>query len=533
MDRPESESAHKDLSAFYALCEETFFPPIDLTKYQIPSDVLVYIPERIAIAYQVIPISAMGNILTVAMSDPLNVSAIDSLRLVTQMEIAPVIAPLEQIVTAIEMSYALGGGDLGESEAEGEAAPLISAISSFREKTIDVEAVTKLSKQAKVINMVNKMLGDAVKSRASDIHIEPGEDDVRVRCRIDGVLHEMKTVKKHLQEAVIARIKILSRLDITQHRIPQDGRFGFRTREKEIDVRVSMLPIDFGEKVVLRLLDKASVDLDVKSLGFSTYALEAFEEAIAKPLGMILLTGPTGSGKTTTLYSLLNALNTAERSLVTIEDPVEYNLSGITQVPVRHEIGLGFAPILRATLRQSPDIIMVGEIRDFETVDIAMKAALTGHIVFSTLHTNDAPSAATRLLNMDVEPFLISFSLNMIAAQRLVRTICSKCKQSHTVDLTKTEDIPSQYRQKGICLYKGKGCSACANTGYIGRVAVVEAFLLNTEIREMIIRRASADDIREYAKAHCGMKTLREDAMDKCLKGETTLEEVLRVTMEF
>ena len=532
MNNPGKNVNSKDLEVFKTLCRETFFPPIDLSKYQISDDVLEYIPERIAIAYKVMPVSSMGNVLTIVMSDPLNISAIDSLRLVTQMEISPILAPKEQIAEAIETNYSLKG--TGKKEKESAIAPTTtSEISSFQQKKFNLEEITKLSKEAKIVNAVNKILSDAVKMRSSDIHVEPGEKNVRIRCRVDGILHETKKIDKRFQEAIIARLKIMSRLDITQRRIPQDGRFGFKTLDKEIDVRVSMLPIDYGEKIVLRLLDKSSISLDIKTLGFSPYAFEAFEKAVAKPLGMILLTGPTGSGKTTTLYTLLNRLNTHERSLVTIEDPVEYNLTGISQVPVKHEIGLGFSEILRATLRQSPDIIMVGEIRDSETVDIAMKAALTGHIVFSTLHTNDAPSAITRLLNMGVEPFLISFSLNMIAAQRLVRKICTSCKESYTVDLSAVGEIPLQYRKKDVTLYRGKGCKECDNAKYKGRLAVVEALTLDNTVRDLIVKKASTDEIRDYATAHCGMKTLREDAMDKALRGETTIEEVIRVTTEF
>ncbi len=533
MAQEDIQKQSNELKTFHAICEELFFPPINLTKYQIPEHILDYIPERIAIAYQVIPISRMGNVLTVAMSDPLNVSAIDSLRLVTQMDISPVIAPQSQIASTIETVYSLKTEKKGKISVEKAEEKVTGDVSSFQEKKFNLEEVAKLSKETKIVNAVNKILSDAVKMRASDIHIEPSEKDVRVRFRVDGILHEVKIIDKRFQEAVIARLKIMSRLDITQRRVPQDGRFGFTISGRQIDVRVSILPLDFGEKIVMRLLDKASIQLNIEKLGFSPYALEAFKNAISKPLGMILLTGPTGSGKTTTLYTLLNRLNTYDQSLVTIEDPVEYNLKGITQVPVKHEIGLDFSSILRATLRQSPDIIMLGEIRDFETVDIAMKAALTGHIVFSTLHTNDAPSAITRLLNMEVEPFLISFSLNMIAAQRLVRKICSSCKTSYKEDLSQNQEIPLQYQKKDAILYKGKGCKECENTGYKGRVAVVEALSLDDIIRDMIIKRSSTDEIREYARANLGMKTLREDAMDKALRGETTFDEVVRVTTEF
>ena len=530
MSKIKNNQIDKDLADFYSVCEETFFSPINLSKYKIPEDILNCIPEKFAVAHQVIPIFRIGNILTVAMGDPLNISALDSLRLFTKMEIFPVIAPATQVTAAIEGGYSLRA-DEGKNVAM-ESTQEASEASFFKQEKFNLEKVAKLSQDTKIVSLVNEILSGAVKFRASDIHVEPFEKYVRVRYRVDGILQEIKRAEKDFQEAIIARLKIMSCLDITQRRIPQDGRFTFSVHEKNIDVRVSILPVDFGEKIVMRLLDKANINLDIKQLGFSSYALKLFEEAVSKPLGMILLTGPTGSGKTTTLYTLLNRLNRYDHSLVTIEDPIEYNLKGVTQVPVKHEIGLGFSAILRATLRQSPDIIMVGEIRDSETADIAMKASLTGHIVFSTLHTNDAPSAITRLLNMDIEPFLISFSLNMIAAQRLVRKICPKCRTSYKFDLSDKEDIPSQYREENVTLYKGKGCENCGNTGYKGRLAVIEALSLDKTIRDMIIKRNSTEEIREHAIKNCGMKTLRDDAMDKCMGGETTFEEVLRVTAD-
>ena len=527
-----SDTENKLIEFFYLVCEESFFPPINLTKYDIPLEVLKYIPERIALAYQVIPIASLGDVLTVAMQDPLNISAIDSLRFLTQMEISPVIALSKQILQAVNKNYSLLKGNEDKEDTSTVLKEEVSEIDSFKAKKFDLEEIAKLSKDARIVGAVNKILGDAVTLRTSDIHIEPYEKDVRVRYRVDGILHKSKIVDKKFQEPITARIKIMSRLDITQRRIPQDGRFSFNTKKKNIDVRVSILPVDFGEKIVLRLLDKDSINLTIEQLGFSSYAFDAFENAISKPLGMILITGPTGSGKTTTLYTILNKLNTYNRSLVTIEDPVEYNLNGVSQIPINHSIGLSFSHILKATLRQCPDVIMVGEIRDNETVDIAMKAALTGHIVFSTLHTNDAPSAITRLLNMGVEPFLISFSLNMIAAQRLVRKICIKCKESYNIDLTNTIEIPLSYRKTNTILYKGKGCPDCRNSGYKGRVAIIEALTLDNKIRSLILKRASTVEIREYASKYCGMKSLRDDAAEKCLRGETTLDELIRVTTE-
>ncbi|MCM8819367.1 MAG: GspE/PulE family protein [Candidatus Omnitrophica bacterium] len=512
---------------FYFLCEKTIFPPIDLTKYQIPVEIIKYIPQHIAKAYCVVPLSKADFVLTVVIADPQNIVLIDNLKIITGLEISLVIAPRQQILDAISKYYSFS-----EKEYAVDTVTKVSSKKDFSEEIkINLDAIKKDSEKKEIINLVNTTLKEAVEKRASDIHIELWEDKVSLRYRIDGILQKVKEIEKKYQEAIIVRIKLLSRLDITQKRIPQDGRFSFHFQSRDIEVRVSTLPTIFGEKIVMRLLDKENVKLNMENLGFSPYALEIFKKAISKPFGMILLTGPTGSGKTTTLYSILNYLNDITKNIITIEDPVEYNLPGISQVPVRSEIGLGFATILRAILRQSPDIIMVGEIRDIETADIAMKAALTGHIVLSTLHTNDAPSAIVRLLNMGIEPFLISSALNMIAAQRLVRKICFYCKKAYTLDLGSYNEIPPIYRQKEVVLYKGEGCLKCENTGYKGRVAVTEVFYLDDTLKEMIIKGASVDEMKKYASLNCGMKTLREDAFEKCLKGETTLEELIRVTL--
>ncbi|MDD5069667.1 MAG: GspE/PulE family protein [Candidatus Omnitrophica bacterium] len=515
------------------LCENTFYPPINLKNYQVEKETLSIIPQRIALAYAVIPLDSVEFILTVAMSDPLDIATIDNLKAATKMDISPVIASDEDITEALIKYY----NKPTDSESIDRNNSLESDTGKFSElkegsAQFSMDEVCELSQKTKIIDALNQILIDAIKLKASDIHIEPCQYYVRVRYRIDGILHQIHRMDKHFQEAIIARIKIMSRLDITQRRVSQDGRFSFNTEVHKIDVRVSVLPIDFGEKIVLRLLNQENISFSMEKLGFSQYATTAFNTALEKPLGLILLTGPTGSGKTTTLYTLLSRLNTDQRSLITLEDPVEYNLAGVSQVPIRHEIGLDFATILRATLRQSPDILMLGEIRDSETADIAMKAALTGHIVFSTLHTNDAPSAITRLLNMGLEPFLISFAVNMIAAQRLVRTICPDCKTSLKEDLSNRGEIPLQYRKRDVILYKGAGCKKCNNTGYKGRVAIIEALLFDPIIRDLIIHKASLEEIRTYAREKCAMKTLREDAMEKCLKGETTLEEIMRVTTE-
>jgi len=373
------------------------------------------------------------------------------------------------------------------------------------------------------------MIAQALKKRASDIHIEPEYDCLRIRYRVDGALHDIFKIPKINQNAIIARIKIISNLDITESRLPQDGRFKVKFENREVDFRVSGLPITFGQKFVLRALDKSNLSIGLDKLGFSEQPLSTFKEAIAKPFGTILVTGPTGSGKSTTLYSVLNQLNTAERNIITIEDPVEYQIEGITQIQVKPEIGLDFASGLRALLRQSPDIIMIGEIRDSETADIAIKASLTGQLVFSTLHTNDAISSITRIIDMGVEPFLAASSIIMLCAQRLCRKICLKCRKPH--------DIPQDFLDKigfreRVTFYKAEGCKYCNNTGFYGRIAILETIMNNDFMREMIIKKKSIDEIKQYAIQNCGMRTLRDDAFIKVKDGLTTLDEALRITTE-
>jgi len=381
--------------------------------------------------------------------------------------------------------------------------------------------------------MVNLIVKEAVKQRASDIHIEPMVDSVRVRFRVDGVLHDVLTIPKENQNAVIVRIKIMSKLDITVNQIPQDGRFKMRISNKEIDFRVSLLPTTFGQKVVMRVLDKGNLSVGLSELGMSDNALAVLQQAIRKPFGMILVTGPTGSGKSTTLYSIINELNTVDKNIITVEDPVEYLIEGLTQIQARPEIGLTFAEGLRAILRQSPDIVMVGEIRDNETADIAIKASLTGQLVFSTLHTNDATGALTRLIDMQVEPFLVASSIVCISAQRLCRRICPHCKEERKDADMIVEKLNLEGNiKRGTILYKGKGCDLCRNTGYFGRMCVTEVLDVDDEIRSLLLRGKSSDEIKEYARKNKGMATLWEDAMAKCLAGLTTIEEVMRVTAE-
>lgn len=528
-DKELSEETNKML----LLVDEAGIPPIDLSHYRIDNEIVKLIPEHIARAYRVMPLARIGLVLTVAMVDPFEVFVMDNLKIITKCNIQPVVAALSQLKKAQEDYYAfidIGDNEPVKEDAVKEKEP-VAEWHVEAEEIFNVQEVAKASQETAIINMVNMIIKDAIEMRASDIHIEPYADVLRLRLRIDGIMREMTPLFRENTNAIIARIKIMSGLDITICRLPQDGRFSSKLGEKEVDFRVSILPIHFGEKAVLRLLDKESITVAIEKLGFSVYAFNAFKEAIGKPHGMILLTGPTGSGKSTTLYSLLNRLNTPQRHIVTIEDPVEYHVRGLAQIQVKPDIGLSFAAALRAVLRQSPDIIMVGEIRDYETVDIAMKAALTGHIIFSTLHTNDAPSAIVRLMDMGVEPFLIASTLTLIAAQRLARKVCVHCKEKEEVSCINICGLPEQLKGKTVPFFIGKGCEFCNDTGYLGRVAIVEALTMDDVIRQMVLKRASVDQLRDYACAH-GMKTLREDAVEKGLNGEISLEEILRVTSE-
>jgi len=535
--KPDSiASAAEDAQAkkVISLSKELDIAILDLSNYKINTELIRLIPEDVSRNYRIIPVSRFGDILTLAISDPFDIVTLDSVKAISKMEIQLVLGFPAQITRAIESSY-------GQLQLERAIAPdevygtgkekKLKALPQ-RDERIDVKEIQELSQSAQIIEIVNGILAEALGRRASDIHIEPYPDALRIRYRIDGVLHEKSTaMNKKNEPAIVARIKIMSELDITQRRLPQDGRISIKIENRSVDLRVSILPLSTGEKVVLRILEKGGLQLDLERLGFSEYAFKAFKEASQRPHGIILLTGPTGSGKSTTLYALLNRLNNMEKNLITIEDPVEYQMKGITQIQVRSEIGLNFASILRAVLRQNPDVVMVGEIRDFETVDIAIKAGLTGHLILSTLHTNDAPSAIVRLVNMGTEPFLIASTLALIAAQRLCRKVCPKCKEAHEVPVANISGLSPDFKAEKATFYRGKGCSYCNNTGYFGRIAIVEALLIEDDIRQMILKRASLAQIREYARVK-GMRTLREDAMEKCLKGDISLEEVLRVTPE-
>ena len=482
-------------------------PAINLSRYKIEKDLVNVVPEKTARQYKAIPICKLGTTLVVAMADPLNVLAIDDLKMLTKSNVEPVLATPTDIARTIDRLFASEGkalSDVINGHTKDDSA--LEIVGVLKEE-FDITDAALEGETPPIVKMVNLILFEALRKRASDIHIEPEEKDLKVRYRIDGSLHDALRLPKKNQNAVLARLKIMSGMDITESRIPQDGRFKIRMRDKEVDFRVSALPTSFGAKMVLRALDKSNLSIGLNKLGFSEYALKKFKEAIQRPFGMILVTGPTGSGKSTTLYSILNRLNTADRNIITVEDPVEYQVEGITQIQANPDIGLTFASGLRSLLRQSPDVIMIGEIRDSETADISIKASLTGQLVLSTLHTNDAVTAISRLEDMGVEPFLIASSVILVAAQRLCRVVCPDCKG-------KKED-----------------CKKCSSTGYYGRRAVLEVLVIDDKIREMIIDRASTDDIKDYAVSH-GMRTLREDAMEKHEQGVTTIEEVTRVTSE-
>jgi type IV pilus assembly protein PilB len=523
----------RDLMA--ALSRELFIPYLELSKYKIDSSLIQLLPEKIARQYKVIPLSRMGNVLTVAMSDPLNIFAIDDLKVITNHDIDIVLAGEKDINKVLDKFFSSSAttediSSLVEEDRKGDGVEVVKV-----DGALELGSVLEESAKAPIVKIVDLAITEALKRRASDIHVEPMEKELRVRYRVDGHLFDVFRLPKKNQNAILARLKIISGLDITEARLPQDGRFKVKLKDREIDFRVSALPTTFGQKFVLRTLDKSKLAVGLESLGLSPEPLRLFSEAIKKPYGMILITGPTGCGKSTTLYSILNKLNTPELNIVTIEDPVEYQLEGITQIPVKPEIGLTFASGLRSVLRQSPDIIMVGEIRDSETADIAIKASLTGQIVLSTLHTNDAVGAITRLIDMGVEPFLVASSLIVTSAKRLCRRVCTHCRQEST--------IPKEtWKKLGIdrvlkdgrkpTFFKGKGCPRCNNTGYFDRIGIHEVLMVDDSIRDLIIKRASLGVIKEFAMEKKGMMTLRDDAMLMVVEGVTTLEEAIQATTE-
>ncbi|MCP4446939.1 MAG: type IV-A pilus assembly ATPase PilB [Myxococcales bacterium] len=522
--------ADADLTQF--LATQYSLPSINLKDFDIEPDVLKLVPKTVAIKHMVIPVNRAGATLIVAMSDPSNIFAIDELKFLTQYNIEPVVASEGAIDEAIERYYNKGP-DLSEMLEEfGTGLDDVDFEMSGGED-MNVVDLEDQAGEAPVVKLCNAILLSAIKKGASDIHIEPYEKSFRVRFRIDGILHEEMRPPLRMRNAMTSRLKIMSSLDIAERRLPQDGRIKLKIgKNKEMDFRVSVLPGLFGEKIVLRLLDKSNLQLDMTKLGFEEGPLKHFQEAIAKPYGMVLVTGPTGSGKTTTLYSGLSELNKITTNISTAEDPVEFNLEGINQVQMHEEIGLNFAAALRSFLRQDPDIIMVGEIRDFETAEIAVKAALTGHLVLSTLHTNDAPSTVSRLLNMGVEPFLVTASVNVIVAQRLARRICGECKapaEKHPEALAKLGMTEEQLSR--VQPMHGAGCNTCGDTGYKGRVALYEVMPFTEELKELTLQGASAAEIKAEM-IQLGIPSLRMAGINKIIEGVTTPEEILRCTVD-
>ena len=539
-------------------------PSVNLDLFQIDEHVLQLIPQEVAQKYSVLPLSRVGASLTLAMVDPTNVFAMDDIKFMTGLNVEPVVVAEASIQQAIAKYYgtsreielaAVGVDDvvfepvgakagnggithadlvsLDSIDFDTDRAEAVEVVEDNEE--IDLTTLSRISEDAPVVRLVNVLLVDALRRGASDIHIEPYEKELRIRFRIDGVLYDVMRPPLKMRDALISRVKIMSKLDISEKRLPQDGRIKIKVkvdaRSRELDFRVSTLPTLFGEKVVLRLLDKENLMLDMTKLGFEPESLVKFQRNISKPYGMVLVTGPTGSGKTNTLYSALQSLNTVQTNIMTAEDPVEFNLMGINQVQMKEQIGLNFAAALRSFLRQDPNIILVGEIRDFETAEIAIKAALTGHLVLSTLHTNDAPSTISRLMNMGIEPFLVATSVNLIQAQRLIRRVCKDCRREHPTPAEALIEVGfSAEEAKSLKTYKGKGCSTCNNTGYKGRIGLYEVMEINDEIRELILIGASSLELRKKA-IEDGMITLRESGLHKIRGGLTTLEEVVRETV--
>ncbi|MFH1826672.1 MAG: GspE/PulE family protein [bacterium] len=488
-------------------------PEIDLANYIIDAEILNLVPAAIAEKYELIPLFKVGKSLTVAMADPNNIMAVDHIKVLTSLEIAVVKSEAKAIHDAISEYYGITG-------------VVDEVLKAYRPQRLDkkVKAVGPKMEEAPVIKLVNAIVAQAVKEAASDIHIEPEASDARVRYRVDGLLHEEFQMPPYMLAPVVSRIKVLSGMDIAESRVPQDGRFELKMEERHVDFRVSTFPSAYGEKVVLRILDKSKMSYKLPDIGFSESNLEKFRKVVKKPHGIILVTGPTGSGKSTTLYGALAEVDCKELNVVTVEDPIEYELPGITQSQINTKAGLTFATALRALLRQDPDIILVGEIRDMETAGIAVQAALTGHLVFSTLHTNDAAGALTRLADMGIEPFLISSTVEAVLAQRLVRKICPKCRQQIEVPASLKKEIPDL-----TVLYKGKGCRSCKETGYKGRTGIFELLVTSDNIGKMIAEKKTAESIKEYAVQH-GMRTLYNDGLEKVKAGLTTIDEVLRVT---
>jgi type IV pilus assembly protein PilB len=515
------------------LSQQYGIPSVDLSKLEIDPSVTKLIPAELVQKHRVIPIKRTGSTLSVAMVDPTDVFAIDDIKFMTSYDVTPVLASEGAIITAINQHYDSAHQlQTVLKDMEGREDLELTVTGEDEEEQVNVSQLKEAVEDAPVVKLANLILAEAIKKGVSDIHIEAYEKKFRVRYRLDGSLYEVMAPPMKLRAALTSRIKIMADLDIAERRLPQDGRIKLKMKDREVDMRVSSLPCLFGEKIVMRILDKGNLTLDLSKLGFDPKALQDFMTAVSSPYGMVLVTGPTGSGKTTTLYSALHYINTEDINIMTAEDPVEYNLMGINQVQMKEEIGLNFATALRSFLRQDPDVVMVGEIRDYETAEIAVKAALTGHLVLSTLHTNDAPSTINRLLNMGVEPFLVASSVVLILAQRLIRKICTNCKEEEKVAPHTLIDVGfSPEEAQSLRCFKGKGCNNCSNTGYKGRVAIYEVMPIGDEMRELILQGASADEIKKKAIS-LGTKTLRMSGLQKIREGVGTVEEVVNTTFK-
>lgn len=508
---------------FPVLSEQLNIPYVKIKDIDVNTEAIKKVPAKFATYYKLMPIKLEKNLLTVAITDPLDLHTLDDIRLLLDCDINAALAGENDILDGIKKYYGIGADTVDRIMEE----------TTLRETSIiskAAESVEEMAEDASIIKFVNQIFEQAVTDRATDIHIEPFEDELRIRYRVDGVLHNasIPPTIKYLHSAIVSRVKIMSSLNIAEKRLPQDGRMKLKVKDRSIDLRVSTIPTAYGESVSIRLL-ATDVLMGLERLGFSKNNLEIMESMIKKPHGIIFVTGPTGSGKTTTLYACLSRINNSQQNIITIEDPIEYELGGITQIQIHPKIGLTFAEGLRHMLRHDPDIMMVGEVRDLETAEIAIRVALTGHLVFSTLHTNDAPGAITRLLDMGIEPYLVSSSVECAIAQRLVRLICNKCKKEIKLDSKVKKDLGLKLDFSKVKFYKGKGCSACKFTGFRGRTGIYEVLILDDEIRDMILRRTSADQIREKA-LKSGMEMLFDDGMDKVIAGLTTVGEVLRTT---
>ena len=538
----------KDEEIASLLSRQYGVPSINLSQFDIDAGVIKVVPAATAQKYEIVPVSRVGATLTVAMSDPTNVFAVDDIKFMTGYHVEPVVASETAIADAIDRYYGNGNGAAEKNVSESQLELASKALEELPQvddddvevleepAEADVLSLEKQGGEAPVVRLVNVVLASAIEKGASDIHIEPYEKEYRIRFRIDGTLYNVMVPPLKFRDAITSRLKIMAKLDIAEKRLPQDGRIKLRLSAdggtKEIDFRVSCLPTLFGEKIVMRLLDKDKLMLDMTKLGFEPESLSRFEDAIARPWGLVLVTGPTGSGKTNTLYSAIAKINTPTTNILTAEDPVEFNMAGINQVQMRENIGLSFAAALRSFLRQDPDVILVGEIRDFETAEIAVKAALTGHLVLSTLHTNDAPSTVNRLLNMGIEPFLVASAVNVIAAQRLVRRVCTNCSEKQPTAAPALEEIGFTAEDAGtIVPLKGAGCEMCNDTGYKGRIALYEVMEVTNDLREMILVGASTLELRRSAIEH-GMLTLRASGLRKIAAGQTSVEEVLKETVK-